>query len=165
MSRPNRLLLPGPLAIRVLLWIAIFALCPLSGTATRLSFGVEVLGRTIHELCASPQERAISDWSDRVLVRLVEAESREADAWFRDDYRIARVAVGLARAGNPIPHIEATYQVLGLHPEKVWPAILRNREQMLGSLYRKASGEKLAPSKASSGVHTNGVRPAKSHAA
>ena len=165
MSRTNRLLLPGPLAIRVVLWLAVFFVFPFSGTAASVSFELEVLGRTIPQLCASPRECAISDFSDRVLVRLVEAESRESDAWFRDDYRIARVTVGLARSGNPLPHVEASYAVLGLHPSKVWPSILLNREVMLGALYEKVSGGKLPPKKPSSGVNTNGARVRSSHAA
>lgn len=84
--------------------------------------------QTSHSL---PQEEHLR-LSDRAVVRLVEAESREPEPWHRDDYRIARITVALARDGSPIPHVEATYRVLGLHPDKVWPSILARRRALLG---------------------------------
>lgn len=71
-------------------------------------------------------------FTNRVLARLIQAEAHEVDPWTRDDLRIAWIATLYASEGNPQPLIDATYAVLGLHPDKVWPAILRNREAMLG---------------------------------
>jgi hypothetical protein len=88
-----------------------------------------------------------SAFSDRVVVRLVEAEFREPDAWYRDDYRIARVTVGLARRGSPIPHIEATFNILGVHPDKVWSRIEEHRRADLGTLYNEFWGEQSSPRK------------------
>ncbi len=76
-----------------------------------------------------PQEPTLTD---RVLVCLEKAETKEADPWYRDDIRIAWLTTLYASQGNPQPHVDATYRVLGLHPSKVWPAILRNREALLG---------------------------------
>jgi len=71
--------------------------------------------------------------SERVLVRLETAERKESDPWLRDDIRIAWITVLYASRGNPQPHIDATYQVLGIHPDKVWPAICARRAALLGS--------------------------------
>ena len=54
--------------------------------------------------------------------------------------------MGLASRGNPQPHVEATYRVLGLHPDKVWPAIVAQRKALLGTEYEKIWPE-LAPKK------------------
>jgi hypothetical protein len=67
-----------------------------------------------------------------ILGYLASAEMREEDVWLRDDIRIAWITVLNAAQGSPIPHIEATYTVLGLHPDKVYPAILARREALLG---------------------------------
>jgi hypothetical protein len=67
-----------------------------------------------------------------ILDYLASAELREEDVWLRDDIRIAWVTVLNASQGSQSPHIEASYRVLGLHPDKVWPAILARREALLG---------------------------------
>jgi hypothetical protein len=67
-----------------------------------------------------------------ILDYLASAELREDDVWLRDDVRIAWITVLNASQGSPIPHVAATYAVLGLHPDKVWPAILARREALLG---------------------------------
>lgn len=73
----------------------------------------------------------------RVLVRLQSAESKESNPHFRDDYRIAWITTMLAARGNPIAHVEATYRVLGLHPDKVWSAHVAMRKAKLGALYHE----------------------------
>lgn len=85
--------------------------------------------------------------ADRILARLWDAELRELNPHLRDDYRIAWITVSLAERGNPIPHIEASYRVLGLHPENVWPAIVARRKADLGSLYEQFFGVSLPPKK------------------
>jgi hypothetical protein len=131
----QRLLLPGPFAVRLVTWLALLLFFPLPGTIAGYSFRVEVLGQVgfpAHIQGAASEETSV-DFSDRLLSRLVEAEARERDAWFRDDYRIARVTVGLARKGSPIPHIEASYAVLGVHPDQVWPRIVARRQAVLSA--------------------------------
>jgi hypothetical protein len=82
-------------------------------------------------LAALPQEPTL-ELTNRVLVRLETAEAKELDPWMRDDIRIAWITTLYASQGNPQPHVDATYRVLGLHPDKVWPAILARREALLG---------------------------------
>jgi hypothetical protein len=69
---------------------------------------------------------------DRILAQLTLAEAKEPCPWLRDDIRIAWITTLWASQGKPQPHVAATYAVLGLHPDKVWPAILARREAMLG---------------------------------
>jgi hypothetical protein len=113
------------LLVRLVLWFFTLAIFPIPPALIPLSFRVEVLTRV--ECGALPREPRV-DLTARVATRLVEAEFREPDAWYRDDYRIARVTLGLARRGSPIPHIEACYRVLGCHPDHVWPRIVARRE-------------------------------------
>lgn len=58
--------------------------------------------------------------SRRILARLETAEAREPNPHFQDDYRIAWITVLRADRGERIPHVSATYAVLGLHPNKVF---------------------------------------------
>ena len=73
----------------------------------------------------------------RILLRLETAEAREVNPHFQDDYRIAWITVLRASRGALHPHVTATYAVLGLHPDKVWPAILERRKALLGVFYHK----------------------------
>lgn len=75
--------------------------------------------------------------TQRVLYRLERAEIREINPHFQDDYRISWITVLYASRGEREPHVAATYAVLGLHPDKVWPAILERAKSMLGSDYDK----------------------------
>lgn len=75
--------------------------------------------------------------SERILARLWQAEIREINPHFRDDYRIAWITVLNAARGLRDPHLLATYAVLGLHPDKVWPAIVARRKAQLGPLYEE----------------------------
>ncbi len=86
--------------------------------------------------------------SQRILARLEQAEVEELDPWLRDDLRIARLTVCYAANGEAMlcsPHVLASYMVLGLHPEKVWPAIQARRDA-LGSSYGPFLLEIPAPS-------------------
>ena len=69
---------------------------------------------------------SVSSLSRRVLSRLIDAEAQELNPWLRDDLRIARLTVAYAARGEAVlcsPDVLASYMVLGLHPQKVWPAI------------------------------------------
>lgn len=99
--------------------------------------------------------------SDRVLARLVQAESKELDPWVRDDIRIARLTVSLAAQERSLPFISATYQVLGIHPDKVWPAIVARRKAVLGANYDDFFGEHQLPPKKAAQVARLGVEVAK----
>lgn len=90
---------------------------------------------------------ANSSLSERVLARLNQAEDREPNVWFRDDIRIAWITVLRAARGEAIPHVTATYAVLGLHPDKVWPAIMARRRAQLGTLYEAFYPFETAPPK------------------
>ena len=72
---------------------------------------------------------------ERVLLRLEAAETHEANPHFQDDYRIAWITVLRASRNERIPHITASYTVLGLHPDKVWTAIVERRKSLLGAHY------------------------------
>lgn len=108
----------------------------------------------------------------RVLARLAEAEARETDPWSRDDLRIARLTVAYAASGEAVlcsPDVLASYAVLGLHPSKVWPAILARRKA-LGPLCEEVSGAPPVPKKPAQAVplwtkKTNGARAINSRAA
>ena len=118
------------LTARLLIWVFVSTIFPLPTWATTFySFRVEVLRGISTE--ALPQERCVT-LAERVLARLEQAEQREIDPWLRDDIRIAWIATLYASQGNPQPIVDATYRVLGLHPSKVWPAILARREALLG---------------------------------
>jgi hypothetical protein len=67
----------------------------------------------------------------RILSRLASAEAYEINPWLRDDIRIARLTVLHAARGDAVecsPHVLSSYEVLGLHPDRVWPAIQARRE-------------------------------------
>ena len=83
---------------------------------------------------ALPQERSV-ELSERVLARLQQTEKNETDPHFQSDIRIAWITALEASRDNPQPHVDATYRVLGLHPDKVWPSIVARRKAQLGSEY------------------------------
>jgi len=119
------------LLARLLVWLFVSALFPLSVTATILSFNLEVLHRTT-ALALPPGAHVQDTLAERVLSRLEQFEKQEIDSWQRDDIRIAWIATLYASQGNPQPIIDATYRVHGLHPDKVWPAICARRAALLG---------------------------------
>jgi hypothetical protein len=69
---------------------------------------------------------------ERIMARLIQAEAHETDIWLRQDYRQAFICVSLAAKGNTEPFLVSSYQVYGIHPDKVWPKILWNRAAKLG---------------------------------
>jgi len=74
--------------------------------------------------------------SERVLARLIQSEAHEAEASFRDDYRIAWITVMHAAKGDAVlcpPHVLATWQVLGCHPDDVYPRTMIRRAAMFGT--------------------------------
>jgi hypothetical protein len=143
---PRRLLLPGPILVRVVLWVAVFLACPLSGTAARLSFELEVLGcTTFHALPPGSTEHLVR--AEGVLAYLEKAELKESDPWLRDDVRIAWIATLYASRGNSQPFVDATYRVLGCHPDQVWSRIEARRHAQLGVDYEKFFGEASSPKK------------------
>jgi|GEM_PF-3627495 len=86
-------------------------------------------------------------FSRRVLARLWEAELAEPNPHFATDIRIAWITVWFAVCGYHAPHVAACYAVLGLHPKKVWPAIVARRRAQLGPFYAEFWGEGLPPKK------------------
>src|SRR5579872_3204523 len=86
--------------------------------------------------------------TERVLARLAEAEAEELNPWLRDDLRIARLTVAYAASGEAVlcsPHELASYMVLGLHPEKVWPAIQAREKALCGPLFESGAAPKKPP--------------------
>jgi hypothetical protein len=83
----------------------------------------------------------------RILNYLERAEERELNPHFQDDYRIAWITVLTAASGDAQPHVRATYAVLGLHPDKVWPSIVERRKAYLGTEYEKFFGGSSSPRK------------------
>jgi hypothetical protein len=110
--------------------------------------------------------RSIQPLVHRILSRLSQAQAKEPDPWLRDDLEIARLIVAHAARGDAVlctPDVLATYEVLGLHPEKVWPA-MQARHKALGF-----SDAPVVPKKPPRSVNLwcneNGVRAINSHAA
>lgn len=89
--------------------------------------------------------------SRRVQDYLEWAEAHEPDVWLRDDYRQAWIALGFAARGLRHPFVAASYRMYGLHPDRLWPAILERRRAKLGPLYAKffpeATDQVLPPKK------------------
>jgi hypothetical protein len=83
----------------------------------------------------------------RILFHLERAEEREPNPHFQDDYRIAWITVLNAARGDPRPHVQATYAVLGLHPDKVWASIVERRKAYLGTDYEEFFGGSSSPKK------------------
>jgi hypothetical protein len=71
-------------------------------------------------------------FSDRVLARLIQCEAREVNPHLRDDYRQAFITLALAQQGSPLPFVEASYRMYGVHPDQVWPKMMACRRWMLG---------------------------------
>ncbi len=113
------------------------ASCCLRPSLSDLRFAV---GRPISALLLEskalpPKARSVSAsrLSERVVARLAQAEVCESNPHVCDDLRIARLTVAYAASGEAVmcsPDVLASYAVLGLHPEKVWPAILARRKAL-----------------------------------
>ena len=92
---------------------------------------------------------------ERVLARLEATELLELNPHYRDDYRISWICVLNAARGVAAPHVLASYSVLGLHPDSVWPAIIARRNAQLGSLcYEHFFGATAPPKKPTQSVRT-----------
>jgi hypothetical protein len=89
----------------------------------------------------------LQTWTVRILFRLEDAERRELNPHFQDDYRVAWLTVVNACRGEPQPFVAASYAILGLHPDKVWPAIMARRHAQLGKFYEDFWGETYPPKK------------------
>lgn len=83
----------------------------------------------------------------RILDQLENAEAHEQNLHLQCDYRIAWITVLNADRGYSQPDVAASYAVLGLHPAKVWPAIVARRKFWLGPLYEEFFGVLLPPKK------------------
>lgn len=73
-------------------------------------------------------------FSDRILERLSQAEAHEPNSHLRTDYRIAFRTVLHSARGDAIlctPHVLATYEVLGCHPDHVWRIVQYQRKEKL----------------------------------
>lgn len=90
------------------------------------------------------RSKRISKFGERVLERIASAEWREVNPHYQDDYRIAWITVLRAGLGEREPDVSACYTVLGLHPNKVWPAIVARRHAIAGDHYEEFFGEKSA---------------------
>lgn len=88
---------------------------------------------------------SVSNIVRRILARLEYAEGHEVNPHLQDDFRIAWITVLSASAGVREPHVAGTYAVLGVHPDKVWPAIVERRRALLGRHYEEFFGEKFPP--------------------
>jgi hypothetical protein len=88
--------------------------------------------KTLPEVERLRREESTEFLSERVMARLTSSEAHETDIWLRQDYRQAFICVSLAAKGNTEPFVVASYQVYGIHPDKVWPKILWNRQARLG---------------------------------
>jgi hypothetical protein len=116
------------------------------------------------------RKRTIPAIVRRILSRLSAAKSQEPDLWIRDDIEIARLTLlhaALGDSGCCPPHVLASYEVLGLHPGKVWPKILERRKALMGPLYKELWSE--PPKKPPRSVklwceQTNGARAVNSRA-
>jgi hypothetical protein len=105
--------------------------------------------------------------SRRILSRLETAEAEEPDPWLRDDLVIARLTVLHAARGDAVscaPQVLATYEVLGLHPDKVWPAIQARRNALGWYEFSYAPPKKPAQSVKLWTENTNGARAVNSRA-
>lgn len=138
-----KLLLPGPLPIRLFLWLIVWSVFPVFGTTAAYSFNAEVLDLTTKSALAWGQERCVGGWAERVLLQIEQAERKESNPWLKDDYRISWITVKWAQSGvpdwswhkNSPPHVAATYQVLHCPPDEVWSRIEARRRANLGSEY------------------------------
>ena len=77
--------------------------------------------------------KAQDSFADRVLARLIQSEAHEVNPHLKDDYRQSFITISLALKGDPQPFVSASYRMYGIHPEKLWPAIVARRKALLGS--------------------------------
>jgi len=82
--------------------------------------------------CSDSHQGTASALSDRILDRLWEAASLEADVHLRADYRQAYIVVSMASRGETQPFVQSSYTMYGTHPDQVWPKIVARRKAQLG---------------------------------
>jgi hypothetical protein len=92
--------------------------------------------KTLPEVERLRREESTEFLSERIMQRLIRAEAHETNTSLRQDYRQAFICVSLASKGNTEPFLVSSYEVHGLHPDKVWPYILWNRQVLLGREYK-----------------------------
>jgi hypothetical protein len=76
--------------------------------------------------------------SDRLVDYLQEAAIAECNVHFRADYQIATLIVLHCKRGDAVkcsPHVLATYELLGCHPDQVWLNIVKRRKAILRDEY------------------------------
>jgi hypothetical protein len=74
-------------------------------------------------------------WFRRIIDQLLDAENAELNPHRKDDYRQARIIIGLCREGNPDPLVTSSYRMYGVHPDLVFVAIREIRKAKLGDEY------------------------------
>jgi hypothetical protein len=138
---------PPTVVLRFALWLVTLAIFPIPPSLIGRSFQLEVLEHDLSEQVecgALTQESSRSmpleapALHERVGSRLLEARDQEKQPWFNDDYQIAFLTVSYAQRENLnfcSPHVLATADVLGCHPDKVWPRIVAQRKAKLGKFY------------------------------
>lgn len=78
-----------------------------------------------------------AQFSERVLARLWQARNEERDQHRLDDLMVAWHTVSFAAQGIPIPFVQASYKVLGCHPDLVFRKVTAFRKAHLGSEYSR----------------------------
>ena len=134
-TRTSRSLRLVKYAVGTLLAAILFPLPHCSASVTKL--GPTPQPSLIRLMCpvSLPQERKLA--VERVLAHLERAENKEANPHFRDDYRQTWIAIYTADVKGEFDNgwdalVSASYRVIGLHPDKVWPAIIARRQALLG---------------------------------
>lgn len=91
---------------------------------------------------------------ERIFARLIQLEAHEPDVWLRDDYRQSFITLHLALEGNPQPFVSASYQMYGVHPDKLWAARIEKRKALLGPLYEAITKEEVCQKSMSAPVRS-----------
>ena len=138
---------PPTMLLRFALWLFTLTIFPIPPGLLGRSFQLEVLepevleqvecGALTQESSRSMPQQAPA-LHERVGSRLLEARDQENEPWFNDDYQIAFLTVRYAQREDLnfcAPHVLATVEVLGCHPDKVWPRIVAQRKAKLGKFY------------------------------
>lgn len=95
---------------------------------------------------------------DRILARLVQLEAHEPQTYLRDDYRISWLTLRHLQINDCVKcsaYVAATYEVLGVHPSKVWARTMESRKAILGPKFtqlRKFPSPSTKSQKAKEGI-------------
>jgi hypothetical protein len=99
---------------------------------------------------------------ESVLFYLSQEEMGESDVWLRDDLRISWLTCLYAFRGYAQPHVAATYQVLGLHPNQVFEAMTEKRKSLLSQEFAACSASlQIVNEQAAMGGSVSGKLPPK----